>query len=94
MFINVRDVYWGFSGYESSFWRTSYPPEVVPLLDYNPLWKNDLRKDRSLTSEGGQVVEEARRRTSVQKVKLEHLEEEIIGLWHYVYALRLQLKDD
>ena len=71
-----------------------YPPEVVPLLDYNPLWKNDLRKDRSLTSEGGQVVEGARRRTSVQKVKLEHLEEEIIDLWHYVYALRLRLKDD
>ena len=30
----------------------------------------------------------------VQKVKLEHLEEEIIDLWHYVYALRLRLKDD
>ena len=29
----------------------------------------------------------------VQKVKLEHLEEEIIDLWHYVYALRLRLKD-
>ena len=26
--------------------------------------------------------------------KLEHLEEEIIDLWHYVYALRLRLKDD
>ena len=57
MFINVRDVYWGFSGYESSFWRTSYPPEVVPLLDYNHLWKNDLRNDRSLTPERVQVVE-------------------------------------
>ena len=30
----------------------------------------------------------------VQKVKLEHLEEEIIDLWHYVYDLRLRLKDD
>ena len=30
----------------------------------------------------------------VQKVKLEHLEVEIIDLWHYVYALRLRLKDD
>ena len=30
----------------------------------------------------------------VQKVRLEHLEEEIIDLWHYVYALRLRLKDD
>ena len=29
----------------------------------------------------------------VQKVKLEHLKEEIIDLWHYVYALRLRLKD-
>ena len=29
----------------------------------------------------------------VQKVKLEHLEEEIIDLWQYVYALRLRLKD-
>ena len=29
----------------------------------------------------------------VQKVRLEHLEEEIIDLWHYVYALRLKLKD-
>ena len=29
----------------------------------------------------------------VQKVKLEHLEEEIIDLWHYVYALRLRLKE-
>ena len=94
MFIDVRDVYWGFRGYESSFWRTSYPPRSRAAMDNNPLWKNDLRNDRSLTSEGGQVVEGARRRTSVQKVKLEHLEEEIIGLWHYVYALRLQLKDD
>ena len=30
----------------------------------------------------------------VQKVRLQHLEEEIIDLWHYVYALRLRLKDD
>ena len=30
----------------------------------------------------------------VQKVKLEHLEEEIIALWHYVYALRLRLTDE
>jgi hypothetical protein len=29
----------------------------------------------------------------VQKVRLEHLEEDIIDLWHYVYALRLRLKD-
>ena len=29
----------------------------------------------------------------VQKVRLEHLEEEIIDLWHYVYALRLRLQD-
>ena len=45
-------------------------------------------------TEGVQVVEGARRRTSVQKVKLEHLEEKIINLWHYVFALRLRLKDD
>ena len=30
----------------------------------------------------------------VDKVKLAHLEEEIIDLWHYVYVLRLRLKDD
>ena len=30
----------------------------------------------------------------VDKVKLAHLEEETIDLWHYVYALRLRLKDD
>ena len=30
----------------------------------------------------------------VDKVKLGQLEEEIIDLWQYVYALRLQLKDD
>ena len=30
----------------------------------------------------------------VDKVRLAHLEEEIIDLWHYVYALRLRLKDD
>ena len=30
----------------------------------------------------------------VQKVRLEHLEEKIIDLWHYVYALRLRLQDD
>ena len=30
----------------------------------------------------------------VQKVRLEHLEEEIIDLWHYVYALRLRLNDE
>jgi len=29
----------------------------------------------------------------VQKVRLEHLEEEIIDLWHYVYALKWRLKD-
>ena len=29
----------------------------------------------------------------VDKVKLAHLEEEIIDLWHYVYALRLRLQD-
>ena len=29
----------------------------------------------------------------VDKVRLAHLEEEIIDLWHYVYALRLRLKD-
>ena len=30
----------------------------------------------------------------VDKVKLAHLEEEIIDLWHYVYAMRLRLKED
>ena len=30
----------------------------------------------------------------VDKVKLAHLEEEIIDLWHYVYALRLRLRDE
>ena len=34
-----------------------YPPEVLPLLDYKPLWKNDLKNDLSLTCEGVQVVE-------------------------------------
>ena len=29
----------------------------------------------------------------VDKVKLAHLEEEIIDLWHYVNTLRLRLKD-
>ena len=32
-------------------------PEVVQLLDYNLLWKNDLENDLSLTFEGVQVVE-------------------------------------
>ena len=30
----------------------------------------------------------------VDKVKLSQLEEEIIDLWHYVYALRLRLNDE
>ena len=30
----------------------------------------------------------------VDKVKLSQLEEEIIDLWHYVYALRLRYKDE
>tara|TARA_Y100001963_G_scaffold683_1_gene1018 strand:- start:847 stop:1071 length:225 start_codon:yes stop_codon:yes gene_type:complete len=30
----------------------------------------------------------------VDKVKLGQLEEEIIDLWHYVFALRLRLKDE
>ena len=34
------------------------------------------------------------RKHLIKKVRLEHLEEEIIDLWHYVYALRLRLKDD
>ena len=29
----------------------------------------------------------------VQKVRLEHLEEEIIDLWHYAYAVKWRLKD-
>ena len=30
----------------------------------------------------------------VNKVKLADLEDEIIDLWHYVYALRLRYKDE
>ena len=30
----------------------------------------------------------------VNKVNLAHLEEEIIDLWHYVYALRLRYNDE
>ena len=40
------------------FERIPSPPEVEPLLEYNPLWKNDLKNDRSLTWEGIEVVKE------------------------------------
>ena len=48
------------------------------------VWNDNPKAFKWCREHGGDLV---------QKVKLEHLEEEIIDLWHYVYALRLRLQD-
>ena len=55
--------------------------------------RQSVERFRALASAKYMAGQEEHGGDLVQKVKLEHLEEEIIGLWHYVYALRLRLKD-
>ena len=63
-----------------------YPPEEIARQSVERFRALGVRKYLAGQKEhGGDLV---------QKVRLEHLEEEIIDLWHYVYALRLRLKDD
>ena len=56
--------------------------------------RQSVERFRALASAKYMAGQEEHGGDLVQKVKLEHLEEEIIDLWHYVYALRLRLKDD
>ena len=56
--------------------------------------RKSVERFRALASAKYMAGQEEHGGDLVQKVKLEHLEEEIIDLWHYVYALRLRLKDD
>ena len=55
--------------------------------------RQSVERFRALASAKYMAGQEEHGGDLVQKVKLEHLEEEIIDLWHYVYALRLRLKD-
>ena len=55
--------------------------------------RQSVERFRELASAKYMAGQEEHGGDLVQKVKLEHLEEEIIDLWHYVYALRLRLKD-
>ena len=66
--------------------RCELPPEVIAKQSVDSF--NALATAKYMagqTEHGGCLVD---------KVKLGQLEEEIIDLWHYVFALRLRLKDE
>ena len=63
-------------------------------LPLEEIARQSVERFRALVSANYMAGQEEHDGDLVQKVKLEHLEEEIIDLWHYVYALRLRLKDD
>jgi len=66
--------------------RCELPPEVIAKQSVDRF--SALAKEKYLKGQaehGGCLV---------NKVNLAHLEEEIIDLWHYVYALRLRYKDE
>ena len=66
--------------------RCELPPEVIAQQSVDRF--NALATAKYMagqTEHGGCLVD---------KVKLGQLEEEIIDLWHYVYALRLRYKDE
>ena len=65
--------------------KAELPPEEIA--------RQSVERFRALASAKYMAGQEEHGGDLVQKVKLEHLEEEIIDLWHYVYALRLRLKD-
>ena len=66
--------------------RAELPPEEIA--------KQSVDRFKALATTKYMAGQEEHGGCLVDKVKLAHLEEEIIDLWHYVYALRLRLKDD
>ena len=56
--------------------------------------RQSVERFRALASAKYMAGQEEHGGDLVQKVKLEHLEEEIIDLWYYVYAFTFRLKDD
>ena len=65
--------------------RAELPPEEIA--------KQSVDRFKALATAKYMAGQEEHGGCLVDKVKLAHLEEEIIDLWHYVYALRLRLKD-
>ena len=66
--------------------RAELPPEEIA--------KQSVDRFKALATAKYMAGQEEHGGCLVDKVKLVHLEEEIIDLWHYVYALRLRLNDD
>ena len=66
--------------------RAELPPEEIA--------KQSVDRFKALATAKYMAGQEEHGGCLVDKVKLAHVEEEIIDLWHYVYALRLRLKDD
>ena len=66
--------------------RAEIPPEEIA--------RQSVERFRALATAKYMAGQEEHGGCLVDKVKLAHLEEEIIDLWHYVCALRLRLKDD
>ena len=66
--------------------RAELPPEEIA--------KQSVDRFKALATAKYMAGQEEHGGCLVDKVKLAHLEEEIIDLWHYVYALRLRMKDD
>ena len=66
--------------------RAKLPPEEIA--------KQSVDRFKALAAAKYMAGQEEHGGCLVDKVRLAHLEEEIIDLWHYVYALRLRLKDE
>ena len=66
--------------------RAELPPEEIA--------KQSVERFKALATAKYMAGQEEHGGCLVDKVRLAHLEEEIIDLWHYVYALRLRLMDD
>ena len=66
--------------------RAELPPEEIA--------KQSVDRFKALATAKYMAGQEEHGGCLVDKVKLAHLEEDIIDLWHYVYALRLRMKDD
>ena len=65
--------------------RAELPPEEIA--------KQSVDRFKALATAKYMAGQEEHGGCLVDKVRLAHLEEEIIDLWHYVYALRLRLQD-
>lgn len=66
--------------------RAELPPEEIA--------KQSVERFKALATAKYMAGQEEHGGCLVDKVRLAHLEEEIIDLWHYVYALRLRLNDE